>query len=185
MDIGFLPDNTHLENAKAFETRDPHLTQLRQQPLAYRSPLLNRLPNDQPGIYTLGGGRQVGKTTLIKQWMAELLRNGKVPKSILYLTGELIDDHHSLVRLVDALKDMPIPGLKHLVIDEVSYIREWDKGIKYLADAGVIDDAALLLTGSDLVIIKEARMRFPGRRGGYRMSLIFTCIPWVLLKPCG
>jgi hypothetical protein len=166
MDIRFLPHNSHLENAEAFETADPHLKRLRQQPLTYRSPLLNQLPNSEPGIYTLGGGRQVGKTTLIKQWMADLLRNGKTPGNLLYLTGELIDNHHSLVRLVkDALNEMPIAGIKHLVIDEVSYIREWDKGIKYLADAGAIDDVTLLLTGSDLVIIKEARMRFPGRRG--------------------
>ncbi|MFH0726162.1 MAG: ATP-binding protein [Pseudomonadota bacterium] len=166
MDISFLPHNTHLENAGAFETLDPHLKRLNRQPLRYRSPLLRRLPDNQPGIFTLGGGRQVGKTTLVKQWMAELLQNGNTPENILYLTGELIDDQHSLVRLVmDALNEMSNPGFKYLVIDEVSYIREWDKGIKYLADAGMIEDTALLLTGSDLVIIKEARMRFPGRRG--------------------
>lgn len=166
MDIRFLPHNTHFENAGVFETADPHLKRLHLHPLVFRSPLLERLPHNRPGIYTLGGSRQVGKTTLVKQWMAELLRKGTAPKQILYLTGELIDDHHSLVRLVmDAVNDMPAPGLKYIAIDEVSYIREWDKGIKYLADAGATDDAVFLLTGSDLVIIKEARMHFPGRRG--------------------
>ncbi len=166
MDIRFLPHNTHFENAAAFETRDPHLNRLRQQPLVYRSDLLDSFPRDQAGIFTLGGGRQVGKTTLIKQWMGELLQAGIARERIVYLSGELIDDHHSLVRLVtEILGEMGSTGLNYLMIDEVTYIRDWDKGIKYLADSGMIDDTALFLTGSDLVILKEARMRFPGRRG--------------------
>jgi len=166
MDIRFSPHNTHLENAGAFDALDPHLRRLRQQSLVYRSDLLDQIPKDQAGIFTLGGGRQVGKTTLVKQWMAELIREGVPPERIVYLTGELIDDHHSLVRLsTETLYEMGLPGLSYLIIDEVTYIRDWDKGIKYLADAGTIEDTVLLITGSDMVIIKEARMRFPGRRG--------------------
>ena len=166
MDIRFFPHNTHLEDPGSFVKRDPHLRQLRQQLLVHRSHLLNKLPGDQPGIYTIGGGRQIGKTTLMKQWMAELLQSGVAPKRIAYLTGELIDDHHSLVRLItEMLNDMPITDVCYLILDEVTYIRDWDKGIKYLADAGTLENVVMLLTGSDLVIIKEARMRFPGRRG--------------------
>lgn len=98
--------------------------------------------------------------------MADLLQSGVVPKRIVYLTGELIDDHHSLVRLVtETLDEMSNINLLYLLLDEVTYIRGWDKGIKYLADAGTLENVVMLLTGSDLVIIKEARMRFPGRRG--------------------
>ena len=166
MDIRFFPHNAHLEDPDSFVKRDPHLRQLRQQLLVHRSHLLNKLPCQQPGIYTIGGGRQIGKTTLMKQWMAELLQSGVAPKRIAYLTGELIDDHHSLVRLItEMLNEMPITDVCYLILDEVTYIRDWDKGIKYLADAGTLENVAMLLTGSDLVIIKEARMRFPGRRG--------------------
>jgi predicted AAA+ superfamily ATPase len=52
-----------------------------------------------------------------------------------------------------------------VLLDEVTYIRDWDKGVKFLADAGFLQNVALVLTGSDSVIIREARMRFPGRRG--------------------
>ena len=166
MDIRFSPHNTHFEDPGSFVKRDPHLRQLRQQLLVHRSCLLNKLPCDQPGIYTISGGRQIGKTTLMKQWMAELLQNGVAPKRIVYLTGELIDDHHSLVRLItEMLNEMPITDVCYLILDEVTYIRDWDKGVKYLADAGMLENVVMLLTGSDLVIIKEARMRFPGRRG--------------------
>jgi predicted AAA+ superfamily ATPase len=82
------------------------------------------------------------------------------------MTGELVDDHHSLIRLVtDLLTEMPTRDLKFIILDEVNYIRDWDKGVKYLADAGMLENTILVITGSDMVIIKEARMRFPGRRG--------------------
>lgn len=166
MDARFLPHNTHLEGAEQFFQNDPHLKALGKQLLVYRSPLLKELPRYQEGIYTIGGGRQVGKTTLLKQWMADLLKSGVAPERIFYFTGELIDDHHSLVRLLmETLEEMPNTDLRYLLLDEVTYIRQWDKGIKYLADAGILEDTVMVLTGSDLVIIQEARMRFPGRRG--------------------
>jgi len=166
MDIRFSPHNTHLEDPVSFISRDPHLRQLQQQVLVHRSSLLDRLPSHKPGIYTITGGRQTGKTTLLKQWMEDLLQHGVAPQNIAYLTGELIDDHHSLVRLLsETLNDMPGAGLRYMILDEITYIRDWDKGIKFLADAGMIENVILFLTGSDLVIIKEARVRFPGRRG--------------------
>jgi predicted AAA+ superfamily ATPase len=149
-----------------FVKRDPHLKELQKQLLVHRSCLLDKFPRRQPGIYTIGGGRQVGKTTLMKQWMADLLQNGIAPERIVYFTGELIDDHHSLVRLItETLDEMPNTDLRYIILDEVTYIRHWDKGIKYLADAGILENLVMFLTESDLVIIKEARMRFPGRRG--------------------
>lgn len=45
------------------------------------------------------------------------------------------------------------------------HISNWDKGVKYLADAGLIRNTVLVLTGSDSVILQQARMIFPGRRG--------------------
>lgn len=167
MDLRFLPHNRHLESPAAFVREDPHLRRLRGQPLVHRSPLLGRLPRREPGIYTLGGGRQVGKTTLLKQWMAELLDEGAVlPARLAYLTGELIDDQHALVRLVtDLLADAEGTGLFVLVIDEVTYVRGWERGVKYLADAGLLEHVVLVVTGSDLVVTEEARASLPGRRG--------------------
>ena len=142
------------------------MRQLRQQPLVYRSQLLEELPAHKPGIYTVGGGRQIGKTTLMKQWMKLLLLGGVAPERIAYFTGELIDDHHALLRLVgDTLHTMPGDQLCYLILDEVTYIRDWDKGVKFMADAGMLEKVEMFLTGSDLTIMKEARMRFPGRRG--------------------
>ena len=158
MDIRFEPHNTHLAGRSTFLKQDPHLRRLAAQPLPYRSPLIDSLPARSPGIYSITGGRQIGKTTLLKQWMGELLEKRK-PEDLYFLTGELIDDHHQLVRLVQEAK------AKIIIVDEVTYIRDWDKAIKFLADAGSLEQKIVILTGSDSSVIHEARSRFPGRRG--------------------
>ena len=99
MDSRFIPHNSHLEDADSFELLDPNLRSLRKQLLVYQAPLLESLPIE-PGIFTVTGGRQVGKTTLLKQWMARLLATGSPPSTLIYLSGELIDDHHSLIRII-------------------------------------------------------------------------------------
>ncbi len=166
MDIRFLPHNTHLEGILNFSERDPQLRQIKTQQYIYESPLLEQLPTDIAGIYTLGGSRQVGKTTLLKQWMVKLLNKGVLPQAIAFFSGELIDDLHALLRLIqNQLLEMPRDTMRYLLIDEVTYIKDWDKAVKFAADAGLLEQVELVLTSSDLIIIQEARMRFPGRRG--------------------
>jgi uncharacterized protein len=166
VDPPFLPHNSHLEDPAGFTTQDPQLRRLHRQPYQYRSEILGQLPVNTPGIFTLGGGRQIGKTTLLKQWMADLLAKGVDPQAIAFFSGELIDDHHSLLSLMqDQLSKAPTTELNYLIIDQVTYIGDWDKAVKYAADAGLLEETVLMLTGSDLYFIQEARMRFPGRRG--------------------
>ena len=166
MDIRFQPNNSHLDNAASFAKIDPHLKRLYVQKYVYQSALLNELPTDIPGILTLSGGRQVGKTTLLKQWMEKLLQSGVAPEAICFFSGELIGDNQTLYSVMKSqLSRMPANGLKYFILDEVTDIEDWDKTVKYLADTGELSQVVLVLSGSDLVLIQEARKRFPGRRG--------------------
>lgn len=165
METEFLPNNAHLEAPQDFARLDTHLRRMSQQTYIFESPIIDQLPLNIPGIYNLGGGRQVGKTTLLKQWMLSLLKRGVTPTAICFLSCELIVDEQSLYRIVtNQLADMP-PGMKYLILDEITYVRNWDKSIKYLADTGAFDRVAVVISGSDLTMMTEARMRFPGRRG--------------------
>jgi predicted AAA+ superfamily ATPase len=165
IDYRFRPHNTHLEDPEGFQDKDPQLSWLKKQKFIHSSPLLQQLPQI-PGIYTLGGGRQIGKSTLLKQWMLALLKSGIDPKALIFVSGELIHDHHALYHiLTQVLESMPVDTLNYILIDEITYIKEWDKAIKYAADAGLLENSIVMLTGSDLTLIQEARMRFPGRRG--------------------
>lgn len=166
MNTQFTAHNLHWQDSKLFLTADPHLSYLNQQKYVNKHALIDELPADVPGIYTLGGGRQIGKTTLLKQWMAKLLSKGVPPKAITFITGEQIDDNHVLLRIIQGiLKDMPADSVNYLIIDEVTYINNWEKAIKYAADLRLFSNTIVILTGSDLALIKKARMTFPGRRG--------------------
>lgn len=111
MEPRFLPYNSHLTDPRSFRERDPQLRHLATCSLRHRSALLDRLPKSTPGIYSLGG-RQVGKSTLLKQWIAELLDRGTPAEAITFLTGELIDDHHGLLLQINMhVEDAPPPHL--------------------------------------------------------------------------
>lgn len=164
MDRRFFAHNTHLRSPESYWETDPQLSYLKTQRFIHYSSLLTHFPTEVPGIYTLGGGRQVGKSTLLKQWIAKLLVDGKDPQSIAFFSGELIEDFHTLVRLLqDQLESKE--NIQFVIIDEVTDIAGWDKAIKFVADAGLLRSTIMMLTGSDLRFIQEARLRFPGRRG--------------------
>jgi len=124
MDPRFRAHNAHFEAPSSFPQRDPQLRLLTEQPLIHRFALLDALPRGVPGIYSITGGRQVGKTTVLKQWMADLLDDGTPSAHISYLTGELIDDHHVLVRLLEEILTNAEPGPRYLLLDEVTYVTE-------------------------------------------------------------
>jgi predicted AAA+ superfamily ATPase len=162
-ELQILHNQHHNGGLAALLGRDPHLQRWAIQPLRHVPALLEQLP-EEPGVYTIGGGRQIGKTTTLKLFIKKLLEAGRDPASILFVTGELITDHQTLIHEVqDFLQSAPRPAV--LIVDEVTYIRDWDKGVKFMADAGLLSGVRLILTGSDLLLIQEARMRFPGRRG--------------------
>jgi len=165
MDAIFIPNNSHWHDPARFAEMDPNLINLATQAIVHEHQMLDELPIAEPGIYTLGGGRQIGKSTLLKQWMAKLLSQSVAPKSIVFISGEFIDDHHALMRTIQSLLMEMEGDLKYLIIDEVTYIKDWDKAIKYAADIRLFHDVIVILTGSDLALLKRARMTFPGRRG--------------------
>ena len=97
---------------------------------------------------------------------ARLLDKGIAPKAIAFFTGELIDDHHALVILLQNYIEQPVlSDYRYIVIDEITYVKHWEKGIKFMADAGYFEHCIVILTGSDLTLMQSARMSFPGRRG--------------------
>lgn len=72
-----LLHNSHLSDPMSFADEDPQLKALKHQIYTYHPPLLDELPINIPGVYTITGGRQIGKSTLSKQWMLHLLKQGK------------------------------------------------------------------------------------------------------------
>jgi predicted AAA+ superfamily ATPase len=160
-----LIHNLFRESPERFFREDPHLRRAALQPFSYVAPVIHSPEWMEPGILMITGGRQVGKTTCLKQFIAKVLREGRVrPDHVSFLAGELIRDDTELRReIVSELEGKR--GWQLVVVDEIGYVKDWDKAVKFLADAGSLETTTLILSGSDSSILREAMKRFAGRRG--------------------
>ena len=161
----FLIHNLFRESSARFLREDPHLRRAAQQPFTYTSPLVEATEFLLPGILMLTGGRQVGKTTCLKQFIAKLLKEDRIqPTHVTFLAGELIRDDTELRREIGSALE-GTRGWTVVIVDEISYIKDWDKTIKFMADAGSLEQTTLIISGSDSAILRDAMKRFAGRRG--------------------
>jgi len=162
----YRPHNLHFENINKFIELDPNLRSLQQLRYVSHADWWRDMPLDKPGIYILTGGRQIGKSTSCKLLMQHCLETKRfAPTQILYLPCDEIFDAKELSRIIRLFLDDIDNSPFLLIIDEITYVKDWDRTIKALADEGHFQQGLCLLTGSDTVILKEATQRFPGRRG--------------------
>lgn len=158
--------NQFKESIKKFELLDPHLHALAQLKYKYQFNWWEQLDLNIPGIYILTGGRQVGKSTSCKQLIKKCLTEKRfAPKNIFYLPCDEIYDAKELGRILRSFFNETNGKRFLLIIDEITFVKNWDRTIKALADEGYFQQGLCILTGSDSLILKEAAMRFPGRRG--------------------
>ncbi len=158
--------NLQRQGIQFYIESDPHLRNLAHLKYQDAANWWQSLSPSMPGIYILTGGRQVGKSTstklLIKDWLNAGYFQGT---QIFYLPCDEIFDAKHLGVVIRAF----LNSLEHesflLVVDEVTYVTNWDRVIKGIADEGYFQRGICILTGSDTLILKEASMRFPGRRG--------------------
>src|SRR5713226_8056082 len=119
-------------------------------------------------VYVLRGPRQVGKTTLMKQKIRELLGKGIEPRRILYWPCDLVDSPEKLARLVTSYQNTvrkDQAARLFIILDEISSVKDWQKGIKSLYDAGRLRKCTLILTGSHSIDLRRATETLARRRG--------------------
>jgi predicted AAA+ superfamily ATPase len=161
MEILFSPHNYHLHDSHQFNDMDPDLRLLQSHSLIYDFPLLDQLPINQPGIYTLCGSHCTGKSTLLKNWIKKLLSIGIPPQAIIFFPGESIEDYHILKRLLQTqLLSMPRDITTYLILDNVAVIRNWAKAIKHIIDEAMLSNVTLMLSSSDLSITSDIQTTF-------------------------
>jgi len=153
----------------------------------YIPPILTEYPENSDAILTLRGPRQIGKSTSMKLLIRRLLLDLKIPKKhVFYFSLDRIEDFEQLYQLIDCyLRHIKPtrPQRLHIFLDEISFVREWQRGIKALADEGKLKNATLLLTGSNLMDIGEGAERMPGRRGKLS-KLDFEQLPMTFAEFC-
>lgn len=96
----------------------------------------------------LSGARRVGKTTVMKQLIVELLSRGVPPSNILYLTFDNpIFKLCGIDRVIQAYEEyVPHQGPYFFFLDEVQYAESWSLWVKTLYD--MHQDLRLVATGS-------------------------------------
>ena len=123
---------------------------------------------DDEIIRTLRGPRQVGKTTLVKLLIKHLIDSNIEGRRIFYWSCDIVEGPKDLVNLLDRYIETTrviFQNRLYIFIDEISTVRDWQKGIKFLYDRGKLKNISILLTGSHSIDIKAASERLPGRRG--------------------
>jgi uncharacterized protein len=151
-----------------WEAADPHLQLLEAQPMRLPADFVAKLDLRAPGIHTLRGPRQVGKSTDLKLLVERALASGSQPRSIVYLALDLLEGRHlselaaTVERAID-LAERGAPGL--LLLDEVTAVGGWQTAVKSLWDQGVIRADVVVCTGSSAIDLQRgAAERLPGRR---------------------
>lgn len=120
-------------------------------------------------LYSLRGPRQVGKTTLVKLKIKELLEGGTAPHNIMYYALDVVTTPKDLVNIVkeylDGTKRLRKNNRCYIFLDEVSTVRDWQRGLKRLWDQDRLTNCTVVVTGSNTMDIKTSTEKLPGRRG--------------------
>lgn len=151
-------------NNKSWQKLDVTLQELHAKPLQYHHPLLNDIPT-KPGVIIFRGPRRIGKTTFVKQAIAKILKQKKAkPKNILFYPCNRIIDYNQLYDLITGYLGTT-KDHNYLFLDEITFVKEWQRTIKDLVDSGDLKNTTLFLTGSNALDLQYSSEKLPGRRG--------------------
>ncbi len=148
--------------------QDPLITGWESSKFRWEPRLGQTIQWDLDVVYVLRGPRQVGKTTLLKLKIRDLIRSGVEPRQIFYWPCDLVEGPERLVRLITSYQDIAKegrPGRLYIILDEISSVKDWQKGIKSLYDAGRLKNCTLVLTGSHSIDLRKATETLARRRG--------------------
>jgi uncharacterized protein len=126
-----------------------------------------------PRAVLLSGARQVGKTTLLLQSVAELLAKGIPPANILYATFD-----HPILKLagIDAVLDAwrqrepHVEGPEYLFLDEAQFIRDWGTWVKHQVD--FVRHRRIIFTGSAMPLLEAEQESGVGRWHAIRLTTL-------------
>jgi len=145
--------------------KDKVLTEFDAQKYQYYHPYLKDFSH-QDSVIIIRGPRRIGKTTLLKLLIKDLLLKQNInPKNVLYYPCDRVENFNDLYDLVLNYLGLGLPGRKYLFLDEISFVREWQRAIKDLWDSGDLKQTTVILTGSNALDLKMSGERLPGRRG--------------------
>lgn len=144
---------------------DPHLQEFERGAFQWDPPVMRALELGGAAIHTLRGPRQVGKTTTLKRVIARELKRGR--ERVGFFSFDLVEDPGTVLEVLRSMRRQhPDPeGPWLIVLDEITQVEGWARGVKYAWDQGLIREDTLILSGSSARDVVEGSELLPGRRG--------------------
>lgn len=130
--------------------------------------LLDKIELKPFSLHFIFGPRQVGKTTMLKLLIKKLLDSKTKPERIFYFKCDKLENYKELDDVLNTyFKFRDSLGIESsfILLDEVTFPREWFRTIKFNIDTGKFEKDVLILTGSVSMYAKGEVETFPGRRG--------------------
>ncbi len=135
----------------SWEREDPHLKKISTMPFQRPVPFIPK----QAGLYIIRGPRQIGKSS----WLKAVLSYYAGKEKCFYLSCENISDSRELAEMLKSVRDRKI-----VLLDEVSFVANWDRAVKHEIDSG--HTHILMVTGSHAYDLRRGADRMPGRFDG-------------------
>jgi len=123
---------------------------------------LKKLKQRRKLICLIIGPRRVGKTVLMKQVINDLIKKGVERKKILYLLLEKeVDDIRKTILMWSKEAGVDLKKETFVFLDEIQYINEWGKQVKYLYD--IFPNMRIYLSGSASALLRKGSESLAGR----------------------
>lgn len=162
---------------KSVIEEDSLILEFEGQKYRYFHPLIKDFPMSSDAVITVRGPRRVGKSTLIRLIIKKLLLEKKIPKeAIFFFPCDRVSHYNDLFEVVKAYLDFARPRCNSrlfIFLDEISFVTDWQKAIKEMADTGLLKYSLVLLTGSSILDLKFGSEFLAGRRGKVYPADIF------------
>ncbi len=136
-----------------WEEEDFHLKALSCMPFYRNFPFIP----EKNGLFVIRGPRQVGKSSWLKSILSHHTKILGSPHCF-YLSCEKIQ---SFLELAEILKAQSKTRL--ILLDEVTFVKDWDRAIKYAVDSG--QTQILVITGPNSNDLRRGADRMRGRFG--------------------
>lgn len=165
---------------------DVHISVIKGKTYYFSNPLVSSLEFKPKQIHILRGPRQVGKTTLLKEWIHRLISTEEAqPRNILMVSCEGITNFTELQQTLTDWLSQKRRNQVYLFLDEVTFVEEWQRAILTCSNAGLLQNTSVVITGSNARDLKESKERLPGRREGGKDLKLYPLLPFQYRElPC-
>lgn len=118
------------------------------------------------------GPRQVGKTTYLKLLVKHLLEKGVDSRCILYFSCETLDKAGDIIDLLVTYQNMfSLDCHRYILLDEVTFVEDWEKAIKHILDTPLSTNNTIYITGSSSIWLYKGAEKMPGRNIGLKIFM--------------